>query len=197
MNAENLAEGSWALVMFSGGWKFHYCPSEIVSDLVADIIARGGEEKEIKVVVEGRIDLPGMIMTDRPWESIKIGSFNLNIPSQDFSKFMIELASAPVRKFASGKEYYKIHSWRECVVFSPEQREMVLDVAEKMIDRDAYRKVRTAELHATLPARMIGGDLPKMNIGFWLKWRGWLELQLSKTYKCADDNLGMVSGTIE
>ena len=134
MNAENLAEGSWALVMFSGGWKFHYCPSEIVSDLVADIIARGGEEKEIKVVVEGRIDLPGMIMTDRPWESIKIGSFNLNIPSQDFSEFMIELASAPVRKFASGKEYYKIHSWRECVVFSPEQREMVLDVAEKMID---------------------------------------------------------------
>lgn len=124
--------GPWARLTFEG-YKQHYCPAELAADLLADIEARGGRNMEIEGTAEGAIDLPGMILADRPWEDLMIGPFKLGIPSQDFEIFAAELERSPVRRFASGKEYHKIHGWMTCVVVTPEQRERMLRDMEAML----------------------------------------------------------------
>lgn len=119
---------AWVCVGMMGGYKAHFCPSGLAGGLIADLAARGAEgEPETKGVLQGLIDLPGMIMTDRPLEEIEIDGFTLKIPSQDFAYFVDELANkAPLRKFADGREYHKIHGWMVCVVMTPAQRDAVL-----------------------------------------------------------------------
>jgi len=132
MKIDNLAAGSWAVVVF-GGYKAHFCPSELVGDLIADIESRGGETMEVKETDKGGADLPGIVAVNRPWEDIAIGGFKLGFPSQDFEHFMGELESSPVRRFASGREYHKIHGWLHCVVLTPEQRGTVLKTMGEML----------------------------------------------------------------
>jgi len=132
MKIDKLKPGSWAVVLFAG-YKTHFCPSELAGDLIADIEARGGETVEMKETKEGRADLPGIVSTNRVWEDIEIGEFKLGFPSLDFEYFMEELGRTPLRKFGSGKEYYKIHGWLHCVVLTPEQRIAVLAKMAEML----------------------------------------------------------------
>jgi len=132
MKIDNLAVGSWALILFKG-YKTHFCPSELVGDLIADIGARGGNAYEVRETDNGGADLPGIVAADRRWEDILIGGFKLGFPSQDFEYFMEELELSPVRKFASGREYHKVHGWIHCVVLTPEQRAFVLKTMAEML----------------------------------------------------------------
>ncbi len=139
MKTENLQEELWAFV-FVPGYKGHYCPRALAASLNADLEARrqrdhadADGDPDMKSVIEGGIDLPGMIMVDRPIEKIKIDTFTLSIPSQDFAEFTRELAFVHKRVFADGKEYYKIHGWLQCVVFTPEQRDLVLNAMREML----------------------------------------------------------------
>lgn len=125
----------WAIAKFSDGFKCHYCPRWLIGGLVADITGRGGEFISAEPVTSGFIDLPGMVMADRPIESIRIDTFTLEIPSQDFDHFFDRLSKSPVRRFSDGSRYYKLHSWMMCVVLSTEQgallvREMRLMAAD-------------------------------------------------------------------
>jgi hypothetical protein len=43
------------------------------------------------------------------------------------------MRSSPVRRFASGREYHKIHGWLHCVVLTPEQRGTVLKTMGEML----------------------------------------------------------------
>lgn len=132
MEIHNLAVGSWALVLFEG-YKTHFCPSDLTGDLIADIGTRGGNVYELKETDEGGADLPGIVAVNRHWENILIDGFKLGFPSQDFEHFMAELESSPVRKFASGREYHKIHGWLHCIVLTPEQRIFVLKAMVEML----------------------------------------------------------------
>ena len=116
IEVEELDDAAWVRVM-SGGYKTHFCPSGMTAALIADLTARGAEgAAQADGVLQGMIDLPGMIMVDRPLEEIEIDGFKLIIPSQDFTYFVDELANkSPVRKFADGQEYHKIHGWMICV----------------------------------------------------------------------------------
>jgi hypothetical protein len=132
MKIDNLAVGSWALVLFEG-YKTHFCPSELVGDLIADIGARGGNAYELQETDTGGADLPGIVAADRHWEDILVDGFKLGFPSQDFEYFMAELGSSPVRKFANGREYHKIHGWLHCIVLTPEQQAFVLKAMVEML----------------------------------------------------------------
>lgn len=138
MKTDNLSAGSWALIQFDG-FKFHFCPSELAGDLIADIEARGGPALKLEGVDHGVIDLPGIVLANRSWEDIQIGGFTLGFPSQDFEHFMAELEYSPVRKFTSGREYHKIHGWLHCVVLTPEQRKAVLKVMAEMLPEACKR----------------------------------------------------------
>jgi hypothetical protein len=140
IEVEELEDATWVRVM-SGGFKTHFCPSGMAGALIADLAARGAEgEAKTDGVLEGLIDLPGMIMMDRPLERIEIDGFTLIIPSQDFTYFVDELANkAPVRKFADGQEYHKIHGWMVCVVMTPAQRQAVLEKMDELLPEASRR----------------------------------------------------------
>lgn len=138
MRADNLRPGSWACILF-GGFKAHFCPSDMAGDLIADIAVRGGEAMEVRETAEGWIDLPGIVLAKRSWEDIMVGGFKLGFPSQDFEHFMAVLGTAPERRFASGREYHKIHGWLQCVVLAPEQRAAVLKAMARILPEARLR----------------------------------------------------------
>jgi hypothetical protein len=126
---------NWALI-FATGFKSHYCSLQMITGFISDYQSRvtDGDVYEIRDVEKGGIDLPGMIMSDRPVEHIEIDeNFTLSIPSQDFEHFYNELAMGKSRKFQTGQEYFKIHGWLSCVIFSSEQREKVLKKMSEML----------------------------------------------------------------
>lgn len=143
-NTEDLQEHTWAFVLFGGGYKAHLCPRELVGDLIADIELRGGETGETRGTSQGLIDLSGMIMKNRPLEEIDLGGFKLIIPSQDFAHFLAKLEQVTIRKFAGGKEYFKIRGWMVCVVFTPAQRLDALRIMETLLP-DATRRCEEAD----------------------------------------------------
>ena len=132
MEVDNLGSSSWVCVLFTG-FKAHFCPRDLVGGLIADIESRDGETNKVEEVSEGAIDLPGIVMADRPWEVLEVCGLRLSIPSQDFEHFMAKLETAPERRFANGAKYHKIHGWLQCVVFTPEQRETALRAMNKML----------------------------------------------------------------
>lgn len=169
MKTENLQEELWAFA-WVGGYKPHFVPRRLTAALVSDLEERaraknydtnyeGGSKVEPRA--DGCIDLPGMCMVDRPYEEIKIDTFKLSIPSQDFSVFVAELAHAPLRKFADGQEYYKIHGWRVCVVFTPQQRDMVLQAMEEMLPA-AKERCDAADKEFSRRMREINKDGPRV-----------------------------------
>jgi len=127
MKIEKLEPGSWACVMFDG-FKAHFCPEELVADLIADIEGRGGTVMLVEESKEGGADLPGIILANRKWVDIPLGEFKLCFPAQDFEHFMAELEGSPVRRFSNGREYHKIHGGYHCVVMTPAQRAVTLEV---------------------------------------------------------------------
>lgn len=122
----------WSFLLFEY-YKPHFCSNELVTDLITDIGSRDGPLIEVKSVNKGGADRPGMVLANRPWETIVLGEFKLEFPSQDFEYFMEELRSSSVREFISGKKYYKIHGWRHCIVVTPEQRETILQTMNEML----------------------------------------------------------------
>ena len=138
MKTDDLSGFLWAAVWVTG-YKVHFVPKQFVHGLIEDLTSREHEEEgagevyEVKGVESGFCDRPGMIMTDRPIERIKIDTFPLDIPSQDFEYFMRKLIKAQERTLPTGEKYYKIHGWLHCVMFTPEQRDMVLTAMEEML----------------------------------------------------------------
>jgi hypothetical protein len=133
----DLSDFLWAFVWIAG-YKVHFVPKKLVADVISDLQNREHEEEgageivELKGVESGWCDRPGMIMTDRPIEHIRIDTFTLDIPSQDFQYFARKLQKAQERRFPSGEKYYKIHGWLHCVVFTPDQRKLLLQTMKEM-----------------------------------------------------------------
>jgi len=148
---ENLKDARWAIVR-SSMFKAHACPSNMVAGVVSDIKSRGGDILEIRAQDSVVIDLPGMVMVDRPMEQVEIDGFTLAMPSQDFDWFLDELYRlAPERSFKDGTKYHKIHGWVVCFVMSPDQKARMLEKMERMLpdvmkragqaDQDMERRV--------------------------------------------------------
>jgi hypothetical protein len=133
MNILGDVQTSFALVLCAGTFKAHYCPQSLVGGLVSDIESRGGSVSEVKEINEGGMDLPGMIMSDRPWEDLMIGDFKFSVPSQDFEYILDELQRVETRKFSDGQEYFKIHGSYQCLVLTPEQRDTLLETMYDML----------------------------------------------------------------
>jgi hypothetical protein len=169
MKTENLEDNLWAFA-WVGGYKPHFVPKRLTAALVAELEMRqqrdypecGGEgSTQVEPRESGVIDLPGMCMVDRPHEEIKIDTFKLSIPSQDFKVFLRELALAPKRKFSDGQEYYKIHGWRVCVVFTLQQRDLVLHAMEEMLN-SAEKRGNDADEEFSRRMAEINKDGPRV-----------------------------------
>lgn len=160
---ENLQDSTWVCVMVPG-FKTHFCPADMAADLEADLIQRlsdgsvGHEHVDVSGAVGCLIDLPGMIMMDRPIEKFAIDDFTLEIPSQDFWYIADELErGAPLRTFASGRKYHKIHGWMVCVVMTPEHRADLLTRMEKKTP-EIQERAAAADEEFSLRLKQINKD---------------------------------------
>lgn len=80
------------------------------------------------------LDRPGMIMSDRTYQSINIDGLPLQIPSEDFEFFYDELQTLPERYFEDGTKYYKIHGWIHAVVLSADQKDLLMKTMGEMLE---------------------------------------------------------------
>ncbi len=107
--------------------KWHYCMKRLAYELIEEIGVDEETTVEMQPTTEGFIDNPGIIMADRSYQNIKIDTFKLVIPTEDFEYFHGKLKEAPVRRFRGGDEYHKIHGWLACAMFTRDQQEMLVE----------------------------------------------------------------------
>jgi hypothetical protein len=162
MKTDDLTDFLWAFVWVLG-YKPHFVPKSLVMGLIQDLAGREHEEEgagevyEIKGINRGGCDRPGMVMVDRPFEKIRIDTFDLELPSQDFEYFANKLFKTHERKLPTGERYYKIHGWMQCVMFTPEQRDMVLKAMEEMLP-DVRKRADDADREFSRRLREINKD---------------------------------------
>ena len=134
MEVVDLKDNLWAR-LFMNGWKPHFVPRSLLQGLMDDGERRRHPFDNVEPADKGFIDLPGMIMLDRTHQTIKIDTFELTIPTQDFEYYYRELKDGPKRTFTStGQEYYKIHGWIHCAVFTVEQRDLLVKTMGEMLE---------------------------------------------------------------
>lgn len=114
--------------------KIHYSNKELAYDLLDEVGIDQETYVDLKQINEGLIELPGPVLMDRTYQSIKIEDFKLKIPTSDFEYFYFKLEESPLRKFKSGNEYYKLHGWMTCVMFTKEQGNTIKEVMHKNLD---------------------------------------------------------------
>lgn len=87
------------------------------------------------------VELGGMCLANAAdWACPDTG---FQCPARDFEVIEAKLQTAPLRTFADGTEYYKVHGWRSCVVLAPGLRDTVL--ANMAADHDAAVTVGKAD----------------------------------------------------
>lgn len=139
-------------------WKGHVVDADLVHEIEMDLHDRSGARGESPTfLIEDQVDevcfdLPGMIWTGRSYRTIDVDGMNLKIPSQDFYEILAQVKLLPKRATPSGADYYKLHGWRFCVVFTHFQRldlikamEEQMPAAEAEAEHDNKRFVEQLE----------------------------------------------------
>lgn len=127
-----LEQSLWVMVRLKN-LKWHYCMKRLAYEFLDEEGLDEETDLEMRPTNEGLIDLPGMVMMDRSYRDIKIDTFKLVIPTEDFEYFYDRLKEAPRRRFRGGAEYHKVHGWQACAVFTPEQQEMVVEAMGEIL----------------------------------------------------------------
>ncbi len=87
------------------------------------------------------LDMPGMVMTTRPWEDFDFEGLALSIPSEDVGAFLCELENAPARSWG-----YKLHGFHKCLCLSPAQRDDLLELLRaRYVEADTRARVFYAD----------------------------------------------------
>jgi hypothetical protein len=120
-------------------YKGHVVSENLATCLVNELIGRSaaegytGDFSNEPLDGSPHFDAPGMIWIGRSVRTISFGELVMEVPSEDWYYTYSKLKVAPVRYFGT-EPYYKIHSWRFCVVFDPDQRQAVLKQMEDQMD---------------------------------------------------------------
>lgn len=93
------------------------------------------------------LDLGGGCYHNRPWEDFEIDALTVSVPSEYLNYFYKAIRELPRRMFGV-HPYFKLHSYWECIVVLPEQREELLD---EMFARLSLAKQRSDAFYASLP----------------------------------------------
>ena len=130
---------AWHRITFGQGrTKTHTAPGCLLADLIDDLRKRGHEPAPIlrppcdgDVEIEYRspvlrtrmwcLDMGGMVCTDEPWITVRVDNLPIEVRACDVRDHVQRLARYEVRRFSSGRAYYKIHGWMHCIVLLPRQ----------------------------------------------------------------------------
>lgn len=136
-----MSDRKWLWINFDGAIP-HFVCAGLSKSLINDLKNRGCPVDKQEECTDMNIDMPGMICTDRPWETLPFMGADIDIPSEDVASFILKLSELKERVFDDGTPYYKLHGFCRCIVFTPAQRVAFLDLLKS--------RVQEAEKRATL-----------------------------------------------
>jgi hypothetical protein len=154
-------------------WKAHFVPASLLPQLTAELADRAikqgplhfdgetveGPQLEIRDVEDNQgffYDEPGMVYAHRRIREVRLDGFPVAVPSEDWDTMLSTVKLAPLRHFADGSPYYKLHAWRIwCMVMTPEQRNALIAGMEAQL-ADAEREGR--EDHEALVSGINGAN---------------------------------------
>ena len=99
--------------------KWHFCPRELVDGLVLDLEPRGMDDIVLRPMEQAWLDLPGMVLANRLVRTLEMPDYRLLVADQNVEFFAARLAQHQAqgpRRFHDGREYFKVHGWRHCLV---------------------------------------------------------------------------------
>lgn len=119
--------------------KAHVAPAGLVRPLLNELASRGHNTKtEPQSITHAGMDQPGMVYVDRPWEGFRLPGLVLRLPSEDVTSFYQRIEQLEVRRFANGQEYFKLHSWMNCVVLRPTHKiALEVQLKKRMVSAEA------------------------------------------------------------
>lgn len=118
----------WFRIMTNKGWRVF--PSTIASPYLQQIQA-GDQPHE--VADRAFIDMPGMIMADRTYQTIELEDLTLEIPTTDFSIMYEQLKHAGEEFLPGGSSVFKLRGWLCGLVLTLELRNLLLQKMSEVL----------------------------------------------------------------
>lgn len=111
----------WSRIRFEG-CKTHAVPTDLTQIIINNLVLRGFTFESLEDLHEWGIDLGGSVFIDMPQEEVNIDGLKITIWSHQVSG-VIEMLQTALLKTG----YYKMHHWYYCTVFTPQQRDMLIN----------------------------------------------------------------------
>ena len=128
----------------------HAVHDDLLDVVVLDLIARVPDAKAvIEPLARFDIDMPGMIMTTRPYMTFEFQGLPITMPCEDFGSFIVQLDSARIQECG----YYLLFGFHRCMALTSEQRDL-LTLELRALHPEAER--RASEFYAT---RMVPSEV--------------------------------------
>lgn len=117
----------------------HCCPEELVAPMLEELRARTPLTEMSPPYPPAdapctrlALDMPGMVMTTRPWEDFDFDGLLLSIPCEDVAAFLDQLQELKERSWG-----YKLHGFHRCLCLSPAQRDALITLLrERVVSAD-------------------------------------------------------------
>lgn len=128
----------WFLVDAGGNWKYQAVPEPLLAPLLAEVRERGADEVSCRPLDRYGLDRGGMVYADCPLESFQLRGLQLGVPSEHVGHFCERLLELPPRKFGEAA-YYKLHTYYNCLLLLPAQRQYLLAALGRRLGRAEAR----------------------------------------------------------
>lgn len=132
---------TWRRYLFTE-FMVHVVPAELEADLLADLLARGAELRELPegtdnpaTITEWGFDRGGSCHLGEPRETVVLDGLEISVPCRQVSEIYESLrrAMAKPRRFASGARYVKLKLWVHATVLAPGQASHLLAALADLI----------------------------------------------------------------
>ena len=150
------APSGWRFLEFDDNTKPHAVQASLAEQLAADLAARGGAVKAERAIARFGMDRRGMAIMGRPGADFHFDGLEMGFAADCVGYFLALLREAPIRNFADGTTYVKLHSGWNCLVLAPAQRDQLVGLMEAALPfaneaaRAFYAGIPSAEPNATV-----------------------------------------------
>lgn len=139
----------WHWMQFDGAIP-HMVPTELRDVIIANLESRRYHLVEETPGMSMYIDMPGMIAVDRPDSTFDLDGLEISIPCEDVVDFIHKLKSLSLRE----ERYYKLHAFHRCIVLTPTQRDVMLQILEELYPQ-AEAEALAFWSNRLLPSQML------------------------------------------
>ena len=144
----------WFRITTNKGWRLF--PSSIFKQYLQQISSGKTQPEAAESVT---IDMPGIIMSDRNYQTIELDGLIIEIPSSDFAIIHEQLARASEEVLPGGMSIFKIRGWMVGIVLTLEFRDQLLQKMSELLPSAKLIAQKEDEEYTRRIAR-VGGRSP-------------------------------------